>query len=246
MTKWNEGIVVENKQWTSTLHSLRVDAAIEPFEAGQFTRLALDIDGEEISRPFSLVNTPGEQPLDFYFIEVPGGLLSSKLANLNVGDTIKIATKASGLLTLKQLPSAKKLFLLATGTGIGPFLSIIKTAEIWQQFERITLVHSVRYSEELTYQQTIRNIAEHHAHQFSYIPMVSREPCDYAISGRIPAAIIDNKLELRAGGPIDADSHVMLCGNPDMVNDTMNVLLERGLKKHSRREPGHISIEKYW
>jgi ferredoxin--NADP+ reductase len=76
--------------------------------------------------------------------------------------------------------------------------------------------------------------------------MVSREPCDYAISGRIPAAIIDNKLELRAGGPIDADSHVMLCGNPDMVNDTMNVLLERGLKKHSRREPGHISIEKYW
>ena len=246
MTKWNEGIVVENKQWTSTLHSLRVDAAIEPFEAGQFTRLALDIDGEEISRPFSLVNTPGEQPLDFYFIEVPGGLLSSKLANLNVGDTIKIAPKASGLLTLKQLPSAKKLFLLATGTGIGPFLSIIKTAEIWQQFERITLVHSVRYSEELTYQQTIRNIAEHHAHQFSYIPMVSREPCDYAISGRIPAAIIDNKLEHRAGGPIDADSHVMLCGNPDMVNDTMNVLLERGLKKHSRREPGHISIEKYW
>ena len=100
--------------------------------------------------------------------------------------------------------------------------------------------------EELTYQQMIRNIAENHTHQFSYIPMVSREACDYAIAGRIPAAIMDSKLELRAGGSIDNDSHVMLCGNPDMVQDTMNVLLKRGLRKHSRREPGHISIEKYW
>jgi len=246
MSKWNEGLVVENKQWTSTLHSLRVEASMEKFDAGQFTRLALDIDGEEISRPFSLVNAPDERPLDFYFIEVPGGVLSAKLANLKAGDTIKIAPKASGLLTLKQLPPAKKLFLLATGTGVGPFLSIIKTAEIWQQFERVTLVHAVRYMEELTYQQTVRNIAENHTHQFSYIPMVSREPCDYAIPGRIPEAIMNNKLELRAGGRIDNDSHVMLCGNPDMVQDTMNVLTKRGLKKHSRREPGHISIEKYW
>lgn len=246
MTKWNEGRVIENKQWTSTLHSLRVDAPIEKFEAGQFTRLALDIEGEEVSRPFSLVNAPDEQPLDFYFIAVPGGLLSTKLAKLKAGDTIKVAPKATGLLTLRQLPAAKKLFLLATGTGIGPFLSIIKTVEVWQQFERITLVHAVRYMEELAYQQVIRHVAETHSHQFSYIPMVSREACDYAISGRIPAAIMNNKLEIRAGSRIDEDSHVMLCGNPDMVQDTMAVLLQRGLKKHSRREPGHISIEKYW
>lgn len=246
MTKWNEGYVVENKQWTSTLHSLRVDAPIEAFEAGQFTRLALDIDGEEVSRPFSLVNAPDEQPLDFYFIEVPGGVLSTKLANLKTGDIIKVAPKASGLLTLKQVPPAKKLFLLATGTGVGPFLSMIKTSEVWQQFEQVTLVHAVRYMEELAYQQTIRTISQNHTHQFSYIPMVSREPCDYAIPGRIPAAIMDNKLELRAGGRIDTDSHVMLCGNPDMVQDTQNVLAKRGLKRHSRREAGHISIEKYW
>lgn len=246
MSKWHEGRVVENKQWTSTLHSLRVEAPLEMFDAGQFTRLALDIEGEEVSRPFSLVNAPGEQPLDFYFIEVPGGIFSTKLAKLNPGDSVKVAAKATGLLTLKQLPPAKKLFLLATGTGIGPFLSIIKTPDVWQQFERITLVHSVRYMEELTYQQMIRNIAENHTHQFSYIPMVSREACDYAIAGRILAAIMDSKLELRAGGSIDNDSHVMLCGNPDMVQDTMNVLLKRGLRKHSRREPGHISIEKYW
>jgi len=246
MSKWSEGRVIENKQWTENLHSLRVDASIDAFEAGQFTRLALEIDGEEVSRPFSLVNAPGEKSLDFYFIKVPGGLFSTRLAKLKAGDSIKVAAKATGLLTVKQIPAAKKLFLLATGTGVGPFLSIIKTTEVWQQFERIALVHAVRYTEELTYQQTIRSIAEQHTHQFSYIPMVSREPCDYAIAGRIPAAILDNKLESRAGGRIDSDSHLMLCGNPDMVLDTMNVLTERGLKKHSRREPGHISIEKYW
>jgi len=246
MTQWIKGRVVENKQWTATLHSLRIEADIAPFEAGQFTRLALDIAGEEVSRPFSLVNAPDERPLDFYFIEVPGGVLSTELVKLQAGDSINVAPKASGLLTLKQIPAAKKLFLLSTGTGIGPFLSIIKTPEVWQQFERVTLVHAVRYMEELTYQQTILAAADNHAQQFSYIPIVSRELCDFAIPGRIPAAIMNNKLELRAGGRIDDQSHVMLCGNPDMVQDTMNVLNKRGLKKHSRREPGHISIEKYW
>ncbi|ODN67090.1 ferredoxin--NADP reductase [Methylophaga muralis] len=246
MTKWSEGRVIENKQWTENLHSIRVDAAIDAFDAGQFTRLAMEIDGEEVSRPFSLVNAPAEKTLDFYFIEVPGGVFSTKLAKLKAGDSIQVATKATGLLTLKQLPPAQKLFLLATGTGIGPFLSIIKTSDVWQQFERISLVHAVRFTKELTYQQTIRSIAENHSHQFSYIPIVSREPSDYAIPGRIPAAIMDKQLELRAGAQIDSDCHVMLCGNPDMVQDTMDVLIQRGLKKHSRREPGHISIEKYW
>lgn len=246
MTQWIEGRVVENKQWTATLHSLRVEASIAPFDAGQFVQLALEIDGEVVSRPFSLVNAPDEQPLDFYFIEVPGGLLSTELAKLQAGDSIKVGGKASGLLTIKQVPAAKKLFLLSTGTGVGPFLSIIKTAEVWQKFEHVTLVHAVRYMEELTYQQVILDAAEQHTQQFSYIPMVSRESCDYAIPGRIPVAIMNNSLELRAGGRIDEQSHVMLCGNPDMVQDTMNVLSKRGLKRHTRREAGHISIEKYW
>lgn len=246
MTQWIKGRVVENKQWTATLHSLRVEASITPFDAGQFTQLALDVDGEEVSRPFSLVNAPDEQPLDFYFIKVPGGVLSTELAKLQAGDSIKVGAKASGLLTVKQAPAAQKLFLLSTGTGVGPFLSIIKTAEVWQKFEHVTLVHAVRYMEELTYQQVILDAAEQHTQEFSYIPIVSREPCDYAIPGRIPAAIMNNSLELRAGGRIDDQSHVMLCGNPDMVQDTLNVLSKRGLKKHTRREAGHISIEKYW
>ncbi|MDT8310343.1 MAG: ferredoxin--NADP(+) reductase, partial [Methylophaga sp.] len=124
MAKWLTGQVVENKRWTTSLHSLRIKADIAPFEAGQFTRLALDVNGEEISRPFSLVNAPDEPILDFYFIEVPGGLLSTRLAAIQPGENILVAPKAAGLLTLKQLAPASKLFLIATGTGIGPFLSI--------------------------------------------------------------------------------------------------------------------------
>lgn len=248
MAEWLTATVVENKQWNQRLHSLRVETDFPAFKAGQFTRLALHIDGEVVSRPFSLVNAPDETPLDFYFIEVADGVLSSRLAKMQAGDEILVAPKAAGLLTLDQLPEAKHLYLLATGTGVGPFLSIAKTSQVWDLFEKVVLVHAVRYQDELTYQETIAEIQAEHPDDFIFIPFVSREDCDYALSGRIPQAIEDGRLEQRAGLKISAeDSQIMLCGNPEMVQETMDVLIEkRGLKKHSRREPGQISIEKYW
>ncbi len=246
MAKWLNGQVVENKRWTDRLHSLRIKADIAPFQAGQFTRLALDIDGDEVSRPFSLVNAPDEPVLDFYFIEVPGGVLSTRLAALQPGDDIWVAPKAAGLMTLKQLAPASKLFLIATGTGLGPFLSIIKTTEVWQQFEQICLVHAVRFAEELSYQDTILDVKTAHAEQFHYQPIVSREAAPDALRGRIPQLIDNQKLEQALGVVIDKDSQVLLCGNPAMVQETTEVLLARGLTRHSRREPGNISIEKYW
>lgn len=245
MAKWVEGTIIDNKQWNDRLHSLRIEAAVQPFDAGQFTRLAMQIDGEEVSRPFSLVNTPSESVLDVYFIEVPGGVLSPKLAALKPGDTVQVAEKAAGLMTLKQLAPAKKLFLLSTGTGLGPFLSIINTTEVWQQFEQVTLVHAVRYLNELTYQQTIQTVKTAHPDQFYYLPMVSREPSADSLTGRIPQAIENKEIEQRSA-VIDTDSQVLLCGNPDMVMDTMQILIDRGLTRHTRREPGQISIEKYW
>ncbi|EEF80505.1 ferredoxin--NADP reductase [Methylophaga thiooxydans] len=248
MAEWLTAKVVENKQWNDRLHSLRVETDFPTFKAGQFTRLALEIDGEMVSRPFSLVNAPDESPLDFYFIEVPDGVLSSKLANMQAGDDIWVAPKAAGLLTVDQLPAAKHLYLVATGTGVGPFLSIAKTSLVWDLFEKVVLVHAVRYKDELAYPETIAEIQANHQDDFIYVPMVSREACDFALSGRIPQAIEDGRLEHRTGLNITPeDSQFMLCGNPAMVQDTMALLIEeRGLKKHSRREPGHISIEKYW
>lgn len=248
MAKWLDATVVENRQWNDRLHSLRLEAEFPEFKAGQFTRLALEIDGEQVSRPFSLVNAPQQRPLDFYFIEVPGGALSTRLAKLEAGDTIQIAPKASGLLTIDQLPEARHLFLLSTGTGVGPFLSIIKTADTWERFEKVVLVHAVRYRDELTYQDTIAEVQAEQPENFIYIPMVSREQCDFALSGRIPQAIEDGRLQHWTGIDITPqDSQVMLCGNPDMIQDTMDLLIESyGMKKHSRRDPGQISIEKYW
>ncbi len=246
MAKWLEGQVVENKRWTDRLHSLRVKADMAPFDAGQFTRLALKVDDEEVSRPFSLVNAPDDPVLDFYFIEVPDGKLSTRLAQLKAGDVIQVAPKAAGLLTLKQLAPASNLFLIATGTGIGPFLSIIKTDAVWQQFQQVRLVHAVRFAEELSYQDTINDVKTAHADQFDYQPIVSRETSQGALQGRIPQLLENQQLEQALALNIDDDSQILLCGNPEMVQDTTDILLARGLRRHSRREAGHISIEKYW
>jgi ferredoxin--NADP+ reductase len=248
MRDWLQATVVENKQWNDRLHSLRLEAEFPAFKDGQFTRLDLEIDGEVVSRPFSLVNAPDQRPLDFYFIEVPGGQLSTRLAQLKTGDEIMVAPKASGLLTLDQLPEAKHLYLLATGTGVGPFMSIIKTDLAWELFEKVVLVHAVRFESELTYQETIAQVQAKQPDNFVYVPMVSREQCDFALSGRIPDAINDGRLEHWTGTEISPEqSQIMLCGNPAMIQDTMDLLIEkRGMKKHSRRDPGQISIEKYW
>jgi ferredoxin--NADP+ reductase len=247
MSHWVSGKVVENRRWSEQLYSLHVDAEIAPFEAGQFTKLGLHINGEIVGRPYSLVNAPDEHPLEFYFIVVREGTLSAHLAGLQPGEEILVAPQPAGFLKLSEVPSARHLYLLSTGTGIGPFLSILKTGTPWQRFERVVLVHAVRTVAELNYRDTIQKFSTAYPHQFSYIPFVSREPFDGALSGRVPQAIADGRLEQRMGINFNAaDSHVMLCGNPQMVEDTTNVLVARGLKKHRRRDPGQISVENYW
>lgn len=247
MVQWVEGHVVGKTTWSERLVSLQVDADIAPFEAGQFIKLGLEIGAEAVGRPYSLVNAPGERPLEFCFSVVPGGPLSKRLAALNAGDSILVAPHASGFLILREVISGSHLWLIASGTGIGPFLSILKTAEPWQRFERIVLVHAARLASELMYRDTISEFAETHTDKFVFIPFVSREPTDFALPGRIPQAIENGQLETRAGTKFSAaQSQIMLCGNPQMVDEIQQLLIERGLKKHRRREPGNISVESYW
>ncbi len=247
MGKFVAGTVVGKRRWTERLYSLRVAAEVAPFHAGQFTKLALDINGEIVGRPYSFINAPGENPLEFYFILVPAGPLSPRLAALEEGDAVWVSPHAAGFLTLAEVPDAKHLWLLSTGTGIGPFLSILKTEQPWQRFDRVVLVHAVRQAEELAYDETIRGFAQQHGEQFCFVPFVSRAELDFALPGRIPEAIADGRLEARAGIALAPEnSQVMLCGNPDMVRDTTEVLLARGLKKNRRRDPGHITLESYW
>ena len=247
MSNWVEATVAGQKQWTDSLFSLQVEAEIAPFEAGQFGKLALDIDGETVARPYSFVNAPHERPYEFYYIKVAEGPLSSRLPNLAAGDKVLVAPKASGFLVLSEVLDAENLWLIATGTGIGPFLSMLKTAVPWQRFGKVMLVHAVRHASELSYRETIEALQAAHAAQFRMISFVSREAHPGALIGRIPAAITDGRLEAAAGVPLSVQtSQIMLCGNPDMVRDTLSALQLRGMKKHRRRDPGQITVENYW
>jgi ferredoxin--NADP+ reductase len=246
MAQWLEGTVVGRRNWTERLVSLQVEAPIEPYRAGQFIKLGLQIDGEVVGRPYSLVNPPEARPLEFCFGIVPGGPLSGRLAALAAGDGVLVAARANGFLTVEEVPPSRRLWLVATGTGIGPFLSILRCEAPWQRFERIVLVHAARRQGELMYGDVIASVAAARGARFRFVPFVSREPCAFALPGRVPAAIADGSLEARAELAIDEASHFMLCGNPAMVEDVTAALAARGLRKHQRKNPGHISVENYW
>jgi ferredoxin/flavodoxin---NADP+ reductase len=247
MSRWVEGTVAGQKRWTDRLYSLSVNADIKSFEAGQFTKLALAVEGEMVARPYSFVNAPKEAPHEFYYVVLPEGPLTRRLAKLEPGDNVYLAPQASGFLVLSEVPDAENLWLISSGTGIGPFLSILKTETPWQRFRQVVLVHAVRHEEELTYRDCIERLSSAHAGQMRFVPFLSRENKPPAVHGRVPAAIGDGRLEAAAGVPLSAQScQVMICGNPEMIADTTEALKRRGMRKHRRREPGQITVENYW
>lgn len=247
MARWIEGEVVENIKWTNSLYSLRVRAEIAPFSAGQFGRLAMEIDGKPLGRPYSFVNSPQDDVLEFYSIIVPEGPLSPKLHSLKPGDSVLVGPKGGGFFTLDMVPEADTLWMLSTGTALGPFLSILGTETPWQRYKKIVLVHAVRLGEELSYQEKIQQHVADEPDVFQYIPFVSREQFDQALPGRVPAAIDSGALEERAGLTLHPEnSQVMICGNPDMVRDTQEALATRGFTPNTRKAKGHVTTENYW
>ena len=241
MSSWLTGRVVENRHWTENLFSLRVEGVPLRFQAGQFVRIALDIEGERVARAFSFVNPPDDPTLEFYGVIVPQGPLSPRLARLQAGDALHVAPNPAGFLVLSEVPDAETLWLISTGTGLAPFLSILRTQAPWQRFRNVVVVHAVRYARELVYRDVIS------ATPSTYVSVVSREAAPGSLAGRIPAAIADGRLEAAAGVALaPGNSHVMLCGNPEMLKDVQAVLAARGMKKHRRRTPGHITVESFW
>ncbi len=246
MAGWLSGKIVEKIQWNDRLFSLHIQADFKDFMPGQFVRVALDIDGERVARPYSLVNNPDDDLLEVYFNIVPEGPLSPKLAELIVGDEIFVSDRANGFLTVDEVPECKHLWLLATGTGVGPFLSILKSERAWQRFEKVVLGYSVRDLSELSYREDISVIEAQHGEQFVFVPFVTREDVEGAMKQRIPSSIDDGSFEKRTGITINEDdSHVMMCGNSAMISSVSECLEKRGLRKHRRREPGHLTTEKY-
>ena len=246
MANWLEGKVVENRRLNDYLTSLIIDVQLNGYEAGQFVRVGLPDGDTVLARPYSLVNTPQESHLEVYFNIVEEGPLSPRLFDLKSGDDVLVSDNPSGFLTISEIPQCNHLWMIATGTGIGPFLAILKSEAAWEKFKKIMLCYSVSYAHELAYQDTIGQIAETHGDQFCYLPIVTREKRAGCLGKRVPAVMQDGSLEQKAGVLINAEnSHVMMCGSSDMITDVSAELVSREMKKHRRRDPGHFTTEKY-
>lgn len=269
--------VIEVTRWAPTLLSFKVTRPDGfKFTAGQFVRLGIhgkdlqyfaqnhetklmtsetkdkpiDLDGY-VFRAYSVASSPYDEFIEFFSVVIPEGEFTSKVNHIQVGDSLLLNTTPFGYLTLAryQLPLPNDLWLLATGTGLAPFLSILKTIEVWQQYQRIILVYSARTSQELAYQaqiSSIKSIYGDNGAAFVFLPIVTRE-ADYAgEKARIPNLILSGKLTELVGQKLDKErSHVMLCGNPQMVEDTKEALKSIGLTMNRRGE-GNIAVENYW
>ena len=199
MTDWVNGTVHEVIRWNDRLCSIKVKADLAPYVAGQFGKLSLIIDGERVGRAYSFVNPPKAECHEFYLIKIPEGRLSPHLFNLQPGDELQISHEASGFMTLAEVPEGRDLWMMATGTAIGPFLSILSEQQVFQRFQNIVLVHGVREREDLTYQSLIQSFKTQWLQRFRYIPIVSREECPDILQGRIPALLDNGLLEASAG-----------------------------------------------
>ncbi|SHH77109.1 ferredoxin--NADP reductase [Ferrimonas marina] len=247
MSTWVQGKVVERIDWNERLFSLKVEAEVEPFIAGQFGKLALEQNGERVQRAYSYVNPPESPVLEFLAVNVEEGQLSPKLQDLTPGDSVMVSPRPSGFLTLDEVPAGRELWMFATGTAVGPFLSILHSEDCWERYERFILVYAVRYQEDLAYLEEIRALEQAHPDAFHFVPVVSREAVDGMLSGRIPQLLVDGAIQDAVGIPIKpARSQTMICGNPEMIRETLAVLEGMGLRKNLRRTPGQITMEKYW
>lgn len=240
--------------WTPNLFSFRTTRYQGyRFIPGQFARLGLrGEDGKIIWRAYSIVSANYDEFLEFFSIVVPGGAFTSRLAALGEGDEIYVEKMNYGFLTTDRFEQGRDLWMLSTGTGLAPFISILYDPSTWETYERIVLVHSVRRASELAYADTVEGLAVHEylgefAHKLTYVPVVTREQVPDTLAGRIPALLTDGSLEARAGLTLDpARSRIMICGNPEMVDDTRAWFTTRGYAVSRRGHPGHLAVENLW
>lgn len=266
--------VLSKTTWTPNLFSFTVSRPDSfKFTAGQFVRLGVNPSqlkyyqqtdasdetadaalNEDVFRAYSIVSSPFDEVIEFFSIVIPDGAFTSQLQHLQVGDELLLNTMPFGFLTLAryQKPLPKDLWLLATGTGLAPFLSMLQDLKTWEDYEHIVLAYSARSLDELAYVEKIESLQEDfgtlvdNPAKLIFIPIVTREPVDGALSERLPKLLLEGTLQARAGIALDIDTtHVMLCGNPDMVEDTKEALKTLGLVMNRRGE-GNIAVENYW
>ena len=238
--------------WNDSLFSFRTTR--DPgyrFKNGHFTMIGLASEERPVMRAYSFASANYEHELEFFSIKVPDGALTSKLQNLAIGDEILVGKRPTGTLVTDNMISGRYLYLLSTGTGIAPFISIIKDPEIYDQFDRVILTHGVRYISELAYADYIENILPNDEYigeivreKLVYYPMVTREP--YKNNGRITELMSSGKLflDIQQPHPNLEDDRFMICGSPSMIKELVTLLKSKDFTEARNIKPGHFVIER--
>jgi ferredoxin/flavodoxin---NADP+ reductase len=228
--------VLSVHHWNDTLFSFTTTRGTSlRFESGHFVMIGLEVDGRPLARAYSVASAAYEEHLEFLSIKVPAGPLTSRLQHLKVGDPVLIGKKPTGTLVVSDLRPGRTVYMFATGTGLAPFMSLIRDPQTYARFERVVLVHGVRYVSELAYATYIQHELQHHALvgedakcKLLYYPTVTREP--FRNQGRITGLIETGALAKALGLPaLDAQhDRAMICGGPDMLRDTRAALDKLG------------------
>lgn len=262
-SKYTRQTVTDVRIWVpGKLLSLRLtrDPQFE-FLPGQFARLGLPAQATPDAEPtlwraYSMVSAPGEDALEFYSIVVPEGEFSPRMAALRPGDALYVEKKPFGFLTLDRFEPGGSLWLLASGTGLSAYLSMLRDPATWQRFERIALVHGVRQADELAYREEIENLhrrpdlAPYFAQRpdkLRYLPVATRQALPGVPKERLTTLLADGRLEALLDEPLDPSRvRIMLCGNPGLLADARKLLAERGFAPGRRGIPGNLAVENYW
>lgn len=255
--KYSCQTVLARTDWVpGKLFSLRVTRPDGyEFTAGQFARLGLpETPGADptVWRAYSMVSGTRDPWLEFYSVVVPEGQFSPLLADLREGDALYIDKTPFGFLTLERFPDGEDLWLIASGTGLSAYLSMLADGDLWQRFKRVILVHGVRGANELAYREQIRIWQEaagmlEGQPRLVYLPIASRETLPGVPQARLTPLLEDGRLEAAAGLQLDPErSRIMLCGNPGLLVDARALLKDRGFAPGRRGVPGNLAVENYW
>ncbi len=243
-------------RWNPALMSFRLRR--DPgyiFAPGQFARIGLiKENGESLWRAYSIVSAPHQPFMEFFLLVVPIGEFSRRVGTLNIGDTMLVEQMPQGFLTIdrfKQPGREQDLWLISTGTGLAPYVSMLRDEAIWKRFENIIVVLSVRERHDLGYTEELEQLAADHVREgmakFHFVKTLTRDTLHGALHGRINTLVESGELEAAAGVTLsDTRSRFMLCGNPEMVETMRKLLKSRGFRMNRKLEPGHIIVENYW
>lgn len=249
--------ILSIRRWSEKLFSVRVSRSPAfRFTPGQWVRLGMPsgsgLPGSVIWRPYSMVSADYDEYLEFFSILVPGGAFSSRLAAAGIGDTIYVEKLPYGYLTAARFTGGRHLWLLGSGTGVAPYLSILRDPDVWQRYDERVLAYSVSQARDLAYRDELAALADDpllgtDRPPLRFVAIVTRETVPGTLQARLPALIADGSLEQAAGLDLTPeDSRILVCGNPQMLDDVRDALLARGLRPDRSAAPGHFATENYW